>query len=63
MRRLFTTEDAYERGLTQSALRWGERAGRWRRVDRGVYAEGPEDPTPLDRARAAVTTMQIEKPE
>jgi hypothetical protein len=52
--RLFTTEDAYARGLTQSSLRWGETKGRWRRVHRGVYAEGPEEPTPLDRQRAAV---------
>jgi very-short-patch-repair endonuclease len=49
MRRLFTGE-----GMTQAELRWGERKGRWRRVDRGVWAEGPDDPTELDRARAAV---------
>lgn len=54
MRRLFTTEEALDRGLTMSALRWGQRTGAWRRVERGVYAEGPEDPTPLDRARAAL---------
>lgn len=54
MRRLFTTTDAYERGLTPSALRWGERTGRWRRVERSVYAVGPDDPTELDRQRARV---------
>jgi hypothetical protein len=51
VRRLFTVASA---GLTSDALRWGERTGRWRRVRRSVYAEGPEDPTPLDRARARV---------
>ena len=54
MRRLFTTEDARARGLTMSALRWGARHGTCRRIERGVYAEGGEDPTPLDRARARV---------
>ena len=51
MRRLFTTAES---GLSRHALEWGERIGRWRRVQRGVYAEGPEDPTPLDRERAQV---------
>lgn len=51
MRRLFTTADS---GLSIDALRWGERAGRWRRVQRGVYGEGPKPPTPLDRERAKV---------
>lgn len=51
MRRLFT---AKELGLTRSGLRAGERAGLWRRVEAGIYAEGPRDPTQLDRARAAV---------
>jgi hypothetical protein len=50
MRRLFTNED----GLTRAALRWGERSGDWRRADVGVWAEGPDDLTRLDRARAAV---------
>ena len=49
MRRLFTSDEA-----TEAAIRWGEEKGRWRRVDRGVWAEGPEDLTELDRARAAV---------
>ena len=51
MRRLFTTAES---GLSRHALDWGERTGRWRRVQRGIYAEGPEDPTPLDRERAQV---------
>ena len=28
--------------------------GRWRRIDRCVWAEGPDEPSQLDRARAAV---------
>lgn len=54
MRRLFTTGDALEEGLTEGALQWGEAHGRWRRVRHGVYADGPEDPGPLDEALAAV---------
>ena len=49
MRRLFTGE-----GLSESTLGWGERTGRWRRADCGVWADGPDDPSELDRARAAV---------
>lgn len=51
MRRLFT---AAESGLTLDALRWGERIGRWRRVQHGIYAEGPAPLTQLDRERARV---------
>ena len=54
MRRLFTTDEATNLGLTTEALRWGERKGRWRRIDRRVWADGPEEPTSFDRARAAV---------
>ncbi|HYU39868.1 MAG TPA: type IV toxin-antitoxin system AbiEi family antitoxin domain-containing protein [Acidimicrobiia bacterium] len=54
MRRLFTAEEAAARGLTREALRWGERRGRWRRIDRQVYAEGADDPDAFDRARARV---------
>ena len=54
MRRLFTTEDALKAGLTRDALRWGQRKGRWRRIENGVYGDGPEAPSPLDRARASV---------
>jgi hypothetical protein len=35
-------------------LRTGERLGRWRKVEATVYAEGPSEPSPIDRARAAV---------
>jgi hypothetical protein len=51
MRRLYTTEEV---GLTRSALRWAEQDERWQKVDRGVWVEGPERVTELDRARAAV---------
>src|SRR5215213_2349789 len=51
MRRLFTSADL---GLTEAGLRWGEEKGRWRRADCGVWAEGPEELTRLDIARAAV---------
>jgi hypothetical protein len=51
MRRLYRTE---ELGLTPSALRWAERNGRWQRVDRGIWVEGPDEIVELDRARAAV---------
>lgn len=54
MRRLFTVEEAAARGLTRAALRWGERAGSWRRIDRQVYADGPWDPDAVDAARARV---------
>lgn len=54
MRDLFTTEDARARGLTSDALRWGERTGRHRRIERGVYGEGDREPDDLDLARARV---------
>ena len=54
MRRLFTTGDAQQHGVTLGALVWGDRTGRWRRVVRGVYAVGQELPSDLDVARARV---------
>ncbi len=54
MRRLFTADEAAAAGLTRAALRWGERVGRWRRLDRQVYGEGAAPPDDLDRARARV---------
>jgi hypothetical protein len=51
MRRLFTTAGS---GRTRSQLAWGERGGRWRRVQRGIYAEGPDPVSPLDLARGRV---------
>jgi hypothetical protein len=54
MRRLFTTDEARAKGLTMAALVWGEAHGRWQRIVRGVYGEGPPDPSPLDREVALV---------
>jgi very-short-patch-repair endonuclease len=54
MRRLFTTDEARDKGLTMAGLVWGEAHGRWRRVIRGVYGDGPDNPTPLERAVALV---------
>jgi len=54
MRRLFKTADAKRAGVTEMALRWGVRKGHWRRAVRGVYAEGQEQASRLDRERAAV---------
>jgi hypothetical protein len=54
VRHLFTTDEATARGLTREALRWGERRGRWRRIDRRVYADGADEATPVDAARARV---------
>lgn len=54
MRRLFTTSQALAAGLSPKALRCGEARGRWRRVRKGVYAEGPDELTALDRAVAEV---------
>ncbi len=54
MRRLFTTTEAIAAGLSPKALRCGEAAGRWRRVRKGVYAEGAEEPTLFDRRVAEV---------
>ncbi len=50
MRRLFFGEEV----PTRAELRWGEQTGRWRRIDRGVWAEGSEEAAELDRARASV---------
>lgn len=54
MRRLFTIGEARAEGMTEAALRWGERRGAWTRIVRGIYGEGPQPPTPLDNARAKV---------
>ena len=52
MRRLFKTDEARAAGITEAALRWGAKRGRWRRILRGVYGDGPDAPTRLDVARA-----------
>lgn len=54
MRRLFTIDEMRARGLTRSAIRWGEKTGQWRAICRGVWGEGPDNPSDVDRARASV---------
>lgn len=54
MRRVFTTAEALNRGLTVAELKWGEKTGRWQRIEKGVYADGPLGLTALDRALGAV---------
>lgn len=54
MRRLWTLDELRTAGWSRSALRVAVDRGRWTRVARGVYADGPMPPTPLDVARAAV---------
>jgi hypothetical protein len=57
MRRMYTTEHFQALGLARGAVRWGEKKGRWRQIEHGVYGEGPEPPTLLDRGIAlAVAT-------
>src|SRR3954447_8489020 len=54
MRRLLLTKELFARGMTEGELRWAIGAGRWWRVRHGVYVEGPEPPTPLERRAADV---------
>lgn len=54
MRRLYEIDDLSATGMTPAAIRWGQRTGRWRRVERGVRVAGPDAPSPLERALAAV---------
>src|SRR5258708_25673598 len=54
MRHLFSTHDAQAEGMTESALRWGLRQGKWFRAAHGVYADGPDPVCALDAARAKV---------
>jgi hypothetical protein len=51
LRRLFTTAES---GLTPDALRWAVRRGDCTRIERGVYGEGGQRPSRLDRERARV---------
>ena len=51
MRRLFTTADVT---ATKHTLAWAVQKKRITPIGRGVYGTGPQEPTPLDRARAAV---------
>ena len=40
--------------MTPAAVKWAVRQGRFRKVEYGIYAEGPEPLSALDRARGAV---------
>ena len=51
MRRVFTAEES---GRSRPTLRWGVRAGKWQRLEREVYLDGPDPPDTFDRARARV---------
>jgi very-short-patch-repair endonuclease len=54
VRRLFTISELRQRGMGRSSMRTAVAQGRLTKVARTVYAAGPEPPTALDRARAAV---------
>jgi very-short-patch-repair endonuclease len=54
VRRPFTTQQAYDRGISRHALQWAVRTGRIQRLVHGVYIKGGEPPTPLERALAIV---------
>lgn len=51
-RRPFTTQDAYVRGFTHSALKHGVEVGTIQRLHYGVYLDGPEPATRIERALA-----------
>jgi very-short-patch-repair endonuclease len=55
---LFTTADARGTGISEMALRWGVLSGRWCRAAHGVYADGPEPVSALDKARARVLSAK-----
>ena len=52
LKRLVTVGRLRAQGVTRDELRWGEHTGRWRRIARGVYREGPEPATALEVALA-----------
>lgn len=52
MRRLFSTQEAFSAGLTMAQLKYGEKRRKWRRIRRGIYGEGPAEPSPLDKLLA-----------
>lgn len=54
MRRLFKVSELRSLGFSKDAIQWGARRGGWRMIVRGVYGEGPADPTEFDRARAVL---------
>ncbi|MDQ1373940.1 MAG: hypothetical protein QOJ09_1278 [Actinomycetota bacterium] len=54
MRTLFVIGDVVPKRATPEALRWAKEKGRIRSVGKGAYALGGDEPTALDRQRAAV---------
>ncbi len=54
MRIPITSAEAYTRGITESALKWKVRTGRWQRIAHGVYLEGDVPATPMERALGVV---------
>jgi len=54
VRRLYTTDDLRQLGLTKSAIGWAVKKGRLSPVIKGVYADGRARPTALERAVAVV---------
>src|SRR4051812_31516185 len=54
VRKPFTTAQAYAAGINESTLRWRVKTGNSHRVSRGVYIDGEEPPTPMERALAKV---------
>lgn len=52
MRRVFTSAEAYENGITPEGLRYGVRTGRWVRVAQGIYVEGNASANELEAALA-----------
>ncbi len=53
MRKTFTTAEAAARGMSRSALAWGKQNGKWVDAGYGVFAEGAEPVTELERSVAA----------
>jgi very-short-patch-repair endonuclease len=60
LRRLFTTGEARDEGVSARALRTGTRRGRYLSFGRDVYGEPGAEPTALDWARAETLRRGVE---
>jgi hypothetical protein len=58
VRRIFTTEQALADGLTEDQLRWKVSSGQYLDMGRGVYAEGSEPATMLEKSIAGALVTQ-----
>lgn len=58
LRRPFTTKQAYENGITRSALEWHVRKGTIQDLGRGVYLMGVEPPAEIERAAGIAVVTQ-----